>query len=292
MLVEKQHGVVTRRQLYDLGLSAHAIEHRLAKGRLHSIGRGVYAVGRPELSQQGRWMAAVLSCGASAVLSHASAAAAWKIRRVTPGPVDVSVPRASYPRRAGIRAHRRTDLPEAMLTQLARIPVTNPALTIVDLAPRLQSGQLERVVNEADKLDLVDPENLRKTLGRLRGRRGVAMLRACLDRDTFSLSDSELERRFLPIARSAGLPKPQTQCRLNGYRVDFFWPHLGLVVETDGLRYHRTAAQQARDRRRDHAHARAGLTTLRFSHAQVRYEPADVLKTLQVVSQQRSHLAE
>ena len=77
---------------------------------------------------------------------------------------------------------------------------------------------------------------------------------------------------------------PRTGARINGFYVDFFWPELGLVVETDGLRYHRTPAQQARDRLRDQAHAAAGLTALRFSHAQVRYEPVHVRTTLAAVA--------
>jgi hypothetical protein len=80
------------------------------------------------------------------------------------------------------------------------------------------------------------------------------VLREVLDRRTFTLTDSELERRFLPIARSAGLPPPRTGHYLNGFKVHFFWPELGLGVETDGLRYHRTPAQQSRDRLRDQAH--------------------------------------
>ena len=63
---------------------------------------------------------------------------------------------------------------------------------------------------------------------------------------------------------------------------------LGLVVETDGLRYHRTPAQQSRDRLRDQAHAAAGLTPLRFSHAQVRYDPAHVRMTLMAVAADRA----
>ena len=82
------------------------------------------------------------------------------------------------------------------------------------------------------------------------------------------------------MVRVAGLPTPQTGVRLNGFRADFFWPELGLVVETDGLRYHRTPAQQARDRRRDQVHTAAGLTTLRFTHAQVRFEAAEVREVL------------
>ena len=74
-----------------------------------------------------------------------------------------------------------------------------------------------------------------------------------------------------------------TQRQVNGFRVDFFWPDLGLVVETDGLRYHRTAAQQATDRRRDQAHAAAGLTALRFTHAQIEHEADRVVATLNAV---------
>ena len=104
-----------------------------------------------------------------------------------------------------------------------------------------------------------------------------------LDRRTLSLTDSELERRFLSIAREAGLPQPQTQHDVNGFTVDFYWPDLGLVVETDGLRYHRTPAAQARDRLRDQALTAAGLCCLRFTHAQVWYESGYVRATLVAV---------
>ena len=70
---------------------------------------------------------------------------------------------------------------------------------------------------------------------------------------------------------------------VNGFRVDFYWPELGLVVETDGLRYHRTPAQQAKDRRRDQAHVAAGLTALRFTHEQVVRESEYVEETLAAV---------
>jgi len=148
----------------------------------------------------------------------------------------------------------------------------------------LGHADLERAVNEADRLDLVDPETLRGELERYGGRRGVARLRELLDRRTFRLTDSELERLFLPLASQAGLSAPLTRQRLNGFRVDFFWPRLRLVVETDGLRYHRTPAQQARDRLRDQAHLAAGFTPLRFTHAQVRYEPEYVRATLRKVT--------
>jgi very-short-patch-repair endonuclease len=110
----------------------------------------------------------------------------------------------------------------------------------------------------------------------MRGRRGAPKLRATLDRHTFTVTDSELERLFLPIARRAGLPRPLTQAFVNGYRVDFHFPDIDLVVETDGLSYHRTPAQQAAGGVRDQVHAAAGLLPLRFTHAQVRFEPGYV----------------
>ena len=187
----------------------------------------------------------------------------------------------SESRPCGITVHRCTDL---SVTACQAIPLTTPVATLVDLAPRLPTDQLERAVNEADRLDLIDPEKLRATLDRFGGRKGAGILRRTLDRRTFTLTDSELEQRFLPIARQAGLSRPQTRRRVNGFRVDFYWPDLGLVVETDGLRYHRTPEQHAHDRRRDQAHAAAGLTVLRFTRAQVRFEPEHVRTTLAAVA--------
>ena len=138
-------------------------------------------------------------------------------------------------------------------------------------------------MNAADKLGLVDPEQLRREVDHRRGTDGVKALRRLLDRQTFSLTDSELERSFLKLIRRAGLPVPKTQQRIEGFRVDFLWPELRLVVETDGLRYHRTAAQQAKDRLRDQALVAAGLTVLRFTHAQVVFEPSRVVETLRAV---------
>lgn len=198
------------------------------------------------------------------------------------------MPALSPRRRLGIHVHRCPGLRSFDVNARNGIPVTSVVRTLLDLATRLRPGELERAVNEADKLDLVGPEELRVSLDSYSGQKGVARLRELLDRRTFRLTDSELERRFLRVVSEAGLPTPLTRQRLNGFRVDFFWPDLGLVVETDGLRYHRTPTQQARDRRRDQAHTAAGLTPLRFTHAQVRHEPDYVRDTLLAVARRLS----
>jgi very-short-patch-repair endonuclease len=277
-LAASQHGVVSRAQLLAMGLSARAITHRIARGRLHPVFTGVYAVGRPEITREGRWIAAVLACGPGAVLSHRSAAALWGFAGDGPLP-EISVSRDV--RRTGIRAHHRSQSIETS-TEL-RIPTTTPIQTLTDLASVLGRVELERAINEADKLELIRWDQIAAVVAVPLTAPGAARLRDALARHTLQLTDSELERRFLPIARRAGLPEPLTQQRLDGYRVDFYWPDLRLVVETDGLRYHRTPATQARDARRDQVHLAAGRTPLRFTHSQVAYEAAEVERTLRAV---------
>lgn len=231
-LAGRQHGIVTRRDLIELGYTSEAIRHRIAKGRLHPVMRGVYAVGWPHLTRERRWMAAVLACGQGAALSHRSAAALWVIAEERPGRIDVSVRRRCEPKRAGVQARSRPPLPPSDFATHMGIPVTVPVRTLVDMATELTSRALERAVNQADKHDVVSPDELRAALV------------------------------------------------VNRFEVDFYWPNLGLVVETDGLRYHRTASSQAHDRLRDQTHTAAGLTHLRFAHSQVRYEPTHVRRVL------------
>src|SRR4051794_2003858 len=102
-LVKRQHGVIARRQLLELGLSRRRIERRIGSGRLHPTWRGVYAVGRPLLDEHGRWMAAVLAGGPGAALSHGSAAELWGFGSERRGLIDVSVPTQRRSRMRGIQ---------------------------------------------------------------------------------------------------------------------------------------------------------------------------------------------
>jgi very-short-patch-repair endonuclease len=232
-------------------------------------------------------MAAVLSCGPDALLSHRSAAALWGLLRTSPEiEIEVVVPRKTVRRRPGIRAHRRVDLGAEHRREVTRIPLTDPVSTLVDLASCVPEWQMERAINQADRLKLVDVETLRTEVGVLSPRPGIACMRRLLGCD--ALTDSGLERKFLALVRAAGLPRPETQVWLNGYRVDFYWPNIGLIVEADGWIYHRTPGDQVTDRRRDQAHATAGLTTLRFAERQIRYAAGEVVRTLATVASRLS----
>lgn len=143
-LARRQHGVVARRQLHDLGIGRDAVDHRLRAGRLHRVHRGVYAVGHPLLTRHGPWMAAVLTVE-GAVLSRRAAAALWGIR--PSDRLEITVPRPVRSR-ARIEIHRER-LPEDEVTHHEGIPVTTPARTLLDLAATMTAHDLERAVNQA-----------------------------------------------------------------------------------------------------------------------------------------------
>lgn len=297
-LARSQHGVVTRRQLLAIGLTASGIKHRIARGRLHLVARGVYAVGRPTLAPNGRRMATVLACGGdlnltggvqlrpgpervpAVVLSHDSAAALFSFGTQPASGFEVTTVFDAGRRVPGVKIHRRPAVWPDSVGYCDGIPVTSPVQTLIDLATRHDQRVMEPMINEADGLKIVRTDDLRKSLDDHAGERGVARLRRILDRRTFRYTRSELERAFLPLAEAAGLPRPRTAVYVNGHEVDFHFPTLNLVVETDSLTYHRTPAQQFKDRRRDQEHFVARVRQLRFSHAQIKYDADHVMRTL------------
>jgi hypothetical protein len=225
-LARRQAGVVGRRQLRHAGLSDTVIDGRVASGLLRRLHRGVYAVGYRELGREGLGRAAVLAGGAGAALSHADAAADWRMARPPSGPVSVTVPGSSgRVRRRGIDLHR-APLPPGDVTVRDGLRVTSPARTLLDLAAQLSPRQLERTVDEAHYLNRVSARTLAEALERNRGRPGCAVLRTLLARHELGSMRTEtaLEERFLRAVRAAGLPAPRCQQWIGRHRVDFLWP--------------------------------------------------------------------
>lgn len=280
-LATRQHGVVARCQLLELGLTPQAIGYRISIGRLHVIHRGVYAVGHRHITVRGRWMAAVLACGKGAVLSHRSAAALWDFLSVGRPPIDVTTPHRggrSIPR---IRRHRVRHLPPEDTTEVDRIPVTTVARTLFDLAEILDLGRLERAFEAAERAELLDMRAIHMTAQRNPGRRAHKQLRALLP----SLAApeptrSELERLFNRVCRLAGLPPPQLNVLVERLEVDALWRDQRLIVEVDSWEFHKTRAAFERDRARDAALLVAGYRVVRMTHRQLRNQPETVADTI------------
>jgi very-short-patch-repair endonuclease len=274
-LADRQHGVVATWQLVALGLNYDEIRYRARIGRLHRMHRGVYAVGYRTLTPKGHRMAAVLAYGPDAVLSHRSAAAHWGI-----GPgfwkVEVTTPH-SRRSRTGIRAHRATLHPEDV-TIRDGIPTTSVARTILDLASQMKDDRLTRLIEESDRMELIDLRALERAIARRPRVTGVVRLKKVLatyrgPADT----RSKLERDFRALIAKAGLPEPQYNVLVAGLTVDVYWPQWKLVVELDGKPYHTSPRAYETDRIRDAILQKADIRVLRVTGERLDGAPTAVL---------------
>jgi very-short-patch-repair endonuclease len=252
--------VVTFAQLRDVGVLSSGIADRVAAGRLHHVHRGVYAVGHSGLSQEGKWLAAVLTCGNGAVLSHRSAAALWKIAPLT-GAIDVTVPSGGgRAKRRGIEIHRSRTLRPHECTLHRGIPVTTAARTLDDVRRVLTRGQLAAAIREAEFLGLEIADYLEHDRTR-----------------------SELEGRLLALCRRHRLPRPRVNVRVDSFVVDFLWSKQRLIVEVDGWQSHRTRSAFEADRARDARLKLRGYEVLRFTWRQIDADSARVAATIRAL---------
>lgn len=283
-LAARQHGVVSRTQLIALGFAEATIDRWVRQGRLIRIHRGVYAVGHDRLRREGRWLAAVLTYGDGAVLSHRSAAAHWDLLSTSASRIDVTVPSPRRPvARDGLRVHRAR-LHPADRSLRERIPVTSPSRTLLDLADVALPSQLRSAYEASLRLGLFDLRAMRPLLDRSPGRRGLKALGELLAEGEDEPPDlrSELERDFLDLIRAAELPIPSTNVVVEGLLVDAYWPAHGLVVELDSYGYHRSRSQFERDHEGTERLQRAGFEVLRFTRRRVRGQPAAVVRAVRV----------
>lgn len=257
-IARRQHGVVTVAQLSGAGVSPSGLRRRVVAGRLHPVYRGVYAVGHRGLSNEGRWLAAVVACGEGAVLSHRSAAELWRVLPVSAGPVHVTVPgTGGRARRRGLLLHRAPSLIPTEGTHRNGVAVTTPARTLSDLRRTERAAVYRRAARQAAFLGL--------ELG---------------DEGEASHERSELERRMLWVCRRYHLPLPEVNVPIGPFTVDFLWRDQRLVVETDGWEGHRGRQAFEDDRARDAYLRLHGYEVLRFTWRQLWKDPKSVVAVL------------
>lgn len=280
-LAADQRGIVTRDQLVALGLSRRVIARLLAQGWLHRIHAGVYAVGHPALTREGRWMAATLAV--DGVLSHRAAGELWAILPAGQR-VDVTLVRATRrAHRDGIVLHHgRLALDDVTVRDGIRL--TTLVRTIVDLAAMPHFGPLRRALEEAQVRHHLRPVDLAAEVAGRRGHRGTARLRPLLaDGVEPGQVESVLELRFLELCAAHGLPRPLMQVRFGPYRADFWFPEARVAVETDGARFHAGTLRRARDAEKDAALAARGVMVVRTGWTEVTQRPAEVAARLRSI---------
>jgi len=276
------------RQIVGIGLSASAVRSRVSRGRLHVVYPGVVAlVPQSLITPKGRIMAATLACPSATAASHRSASALLELRLARRPWIDVTTPGERGHRRRGIRIQDGLTLTPDDITVIDSIPCTTLARTLLDVAEDATRREIERAVDRAEQLRLLDMNALDDVLARASGRRGAPLLRAVLaeHRAGSTLTRNELEERFLAICRAAGLEPDAVNAWIphlegGGAEADFLWRAQRLIVEVDGREVHGTATAFETDRRRDQRLALLGWRMVRFTWRQVMFEPTNVAATL------------
>lgn len=203
-IASRQGGVISRAQLFAVGLSRSAIDGRLRTGRLHQVARGVYAVGHCHLCGDSHNWIALLTTGDAAVLSHRSAAALWGMLPRPATTVHVTVPgRGGRSRRRGLRIHRPLTLSPEDLTVRHGFPATSFARTFLDIAATEPRRVVEQALDGADTERVFDRRLIEARIPRGCGLAGARSLWSVLDEHLpgTTISRSMYEEAMLALCR-------------------------------------------------------------------------------------------
>lgn len=295
-LATRQHGVISMAQLRSLGFAKSTVIEWVASGRLHQLHRGVYAVGHRRLSWYSHCWAAVLGAEANetddvvwpAVASHGSAAYLWGIYRYAPEKIDATAPIRRRAKRS-FRVHFSSILAAEDRGKRDGIPVTSVPRTLLDLAIRSRPEQLDRLLERAEELGLLDVAAIEALLDRAGGHRGRGRLRRALAlyRPDPAFTRSRFEKRFRRLVRAARLPDPSMNFNVSGYELDAYWPELRFAVELDLFETHGSRAAFERDRLRQEELKLLGIEMIRATKPRLDHEPEAVIRNLALLLELR-----
>lgn len=288
VIAGRQHGYITRAQLLAAGLGPDAVRYRVATGRLIPVYAGVYAAGHVNAAPVARACAAVLACGDRSMLSHGSAASLWGFYKYWDAPFEVAAP--TVRQRNGIQVHRSIKLLRRDRDRQLGIPVTSPARTILDVAPRLTENRLTRVVNDARHARLLHLDDLADVLKRNPVHPGTKWLRTFVENPR-NPTRSPLEDDFMAFVKRYGLPVPVTNTYLLGYEIDVLYPAERVIVEVDSYGFHSDRRSFRRDRKRDVVMLAAGYVTVRITDDRMEDDGAQEAERLRAILDERRQAA-
>jgi very-short-patch-repair endonuclease len=272
-----QHGVVTRAQLLEAGVSGKQIRSRVERGALLRQHPGVYRVGHRAPSVEANYLAAVLAAGVGALLCGRAAAYLLGLVKGTPPPPEVIA--RTHRRIEGVTTHRSRTLDARDATTVRGIPVTTVPRTLVDISSELSSKTLARACHEAGVRYGTTPSAVEAVLARRPNSPGAKKLRKVIHGDVH-VTLSTLEARFLELLCAEGLPLPITNKPAGSHRVDCRWPEHRLTVELDGYQFHNSRHSWEQDRHREREARARGDDFRRYSYGDVFERPAPMLREL------------
>ena len=257
------------------------MSRRAARGTLHRVHRGIYSyVPVESLTQESKWIAALMFAGDGTALCRGSTAALYEFTRWPPRDIHVTAPR--YRRDVeGVRFYESRHLDARDITVHRGIPTTTVARTLVDLTDTLIAEELTNLIHEAAFRRRFSIPQAREAMERANGRHKLARLNEAIELWLAGSAGikSWLELAFLQQVIAAGLRKPIPNIHVAGARVDAYWPDLRLAVEIDGPNHTRPPSIVTDDSR-DRLLVEDAITVVRFTEFDLERRPADVVAAL------------
>lgn len=269
-IAARHFGAIARWQLLAAGHSPSRVGHWRACGRLHTTAYpGVYAWGRPELSERGELAAALLFCGSGAALGSISCLWWRGLLYDRPDAIHVDAPGHSRSI-ADLRIRHPRDVERSWHRGLPIVPL--PA-ALLPAAEHLAHDELRRVLARAEFEGILSLGALQSEISS--GARGARKLRAAMAAHLPALARcvNDLEIDFVLLCERFRLPIPLPNERVSRYRPDMLWHEQRLIVELDGDRAHSTPAQRLRDAARQRWLEQRGYRVIRFRWQEVMYRP-------------------
>jgi very-short-patch-repair endonuclease len=285
-LAQRQHGVFTRAQAREAGLTLGAIEGRVRWGQWVSVDHGVYRVAETPTSWSQRLLAACLA--GSAVASHRSAAALWGFPDCNEREVEVTSVRHRRRKNSEVIWHESVRLGAREVTAIDGIPVTTPSRTIIDLGAVLGEGEVVRALDDAVRRKLTSVAALERDLERWGNRRRGSgkVRRAAARRRSGPVPESPLESEFEELVHRSGLPTPTRQWTVRDRdgdfvaRVDFAYPAARLAIEIQSLRFHAGPDEWRAWMERDSALVALHWRVLHVTARDIRARPDHLLRRI------------
>ena len=289
-LAKRQEWTVSVGQLCGLGYTFAEIRGLVASGHLYRLHRGVYAVGRRELTRRGWLFAALLACGGRSFLSHRTAVELRGLCPINTYEIHVTVVSSSTLRRSGLIIHRAQLAPHpGEVLHVAGLRASSIYRALIEAAANESRNWLGEMVSAAVRRRLIDVGKLEATIAAHAGARGIRKLK-----DAFAayrprpLDRSGLERAVArAIAADPGIPPPLRNIRYTAggidWELDFFWAAERVVLETDGSQYHLTPQDKERDRFKDAKLMAAGITPVRITDVRWELDPAGALQDFKAI---------